>query len=113
MDGQDNTSLIELSSNIADLEEKNRLMRERVLLIGKNLVESREKNSKDITDLKIAVSEIKEDISKIKAFLLRVSEELEKRARKSEVELLAKQAKMFSPLELVRMEDLKKIIGKK
>lgn len=105
--------LADFNTKLRDLEEKERLLKDRVLLIGSNFVESREETTKEITKLKIGMQEIKQDILKIKDSLQRIAEELDNKARKSDFELLRKQAKMFQPLELVRLEDIKKMMQEK
>ena len=113
MDGDFITPLLsEFNTKLRDLEEKQRLLKERVLLIGQNLIETKEAIEKEVGELKLFAEEARKDISNIKESIISLSEELEKKARKQEVEIIAKQIRMFSPLELVRMQDLKKIIGK-
>jgi hypothetical protein len=48
-------------------------------------------------------------MEKIKSFLESMSNEFSKFARKEDLEILSKQAKMFQPLEFVRKSDLKKL----
>ena len=85
-----------------DLEEKQRLLKDRLLLIGQNLIEFREKNEIEILELKKEINLMRTDIEKIKDFLETISGEISKFAKKEDVEILAKQAKMFQPLEFVR-----------
>jgi len=101
--------LTEFNTKLRDLEEKQRLLKERVLLIGNNLVDMRGELSEEISELKASSETAKSDILKIRETLSRVLEELEGRARRQELELLKKQAKMFQPLDLVTREDLEKI----
>jgi len=96
--------------SIRDLEEKQRIMKDRILLIGKNLIEIRERNNKDILEIKKDLAIIKTDVKRMVDFLKTASSEFSKFARKDELEILAKQAKMFQPLELVTKKELKKII---
>jgi hypothetical protein len=104
----------EFNLRIADIEEKQRLLRDRMMLVGKNIVELREQASKDITDLKVRLDDIEKNIEKLIAGFLRIGEELEKKARKSELEIIERQLKMFQPLNFIREEDLDKILkGKK
>ena len=103
----------EFNLRIADIEEKQRLLKDRITLIGKNIVELREQTSKDIVEIKIKLEEIEKTIEKLKDGFLRMSEEMEKKARKSEIEILEKQFKMFQPLNFIRAEDLNKIIDEK
>lgn len=102
--------LSEFNTKLVDIEEKQRLSKERVLLISQNLVELREEFNKTRTELKISIEEMKGDIEKMKRGIIRVAEEIEKRAKKSEVEILNNQMKMFSPLEFARIQDVQKMI---
>lgn len=103
----------EFNTKIRDLEEKQRLLKDRVLLIGENLVEMRQELGEEITNLKVQAEHSKSDILKIKETLERVLDELENKARRQELELLKKQAKMFQPLNLVTAEELGKILNSK
>ena len=40
------------SMKIRDLEEKQRILKDRILLIGQNLIETKEKTSEDILEIK-------------------------------------------------------------
>ena len=90
------------TSKVKDLEEKQNILKDRLLLIGKNLIETKEEDSQKITELKRDVERIKEDVKKIKTFLETISNELSKFARKEDLEILSKQAKMFQPLNLIK-----------
>ncbi len=103
----------ELGLKLRDLEESQKLMRERILLIGNNLIESQEKTSSDIIELKKDVSNLKTDVKRIKEIIESLSEEISKSARKEEVAILSRQFKMFQPLNFARIEDIDKIIDKK
>ena len=102
--------LTQFNGKLRSLEEKQRLLKERILLIGRNLVESREKQSNEIGEMRADIDEIKDDMKKIKKNMERMSREIEKRARKKEVDRLGKEMKMFSPLEFARIKDVKKIV---
>jgi len=91
------------------MEEKQKMLRERILLIGQNLIETKEKTSSDILEIKKELEEIKRNMERLIAFLESASAEFSKFARKEDLELLTKQAKMFQPLEFVRKKDLKKL----
>ena len=103
----------ESSLKLGDLEESQKLMKERVLLIGQNLIESQEKNRLDITDLKKEIYEIKTTLKRLKEIVEALSEEFSKTARKEELAILERQYKMFEPLKFARIEDVEKIIEKK
>lgn len=102
--------LSEFNTKLRDIEEKQKLLKDRVLLIGENLIELREETDRRLTELKIQSEQTKQDILKIKDVLQRIGDEIENRARRSEIEILKKQAKMFQPLGLARIEDVKRMI---
>ncbi|MFA6023022.1 MAG: hypothetical protein WC781_02965 [Candidatus Pacearchaeota archaeon] len=103
----------EVGLKLRDLEESHRLMKERVLLIGQNLIDSQEKNNREITSLKKEVYELKTDIKRIKEIIQSMSEEIEKSARREELAILSRQFKMFEPLRYARIEDVEKIVEEK
>jgi predicted nucleic acid-binding Zn-ribbon protein len=98
-----------IPTKMRDLEEKQRILKDRLLLIGENLVELKEKTSNEMLEIKKDIEEIKNVVERLKAFLETASSEFSKFARKEDVEILAKQAKMFQPLEFVRISDLEKL----
>lgn len=99
----------DIGIKIRDLEEKQRILKDRLLLIGQNLIDSREKVNEDILNLKKDLEIVKMTLDRIKTFLETFSSELGKFARKEDLEILTKQAKMFQPLDFVRKTDLDKL----
>ena len=98
---------------VMDLEEGQRLMKERLLLVGQNFIEAQEKNNAEITELKKQVYDLQTEIKRLKNLLEAFSEEVAKSARKEEVAILMRQFKMFEPLEFARISDIDKILDKK
>ncbi len=96
-------------SNIKDLEERQRILKDRLLLIGQNLINFKEQNQEEILNLKKDVESMKTNLEKIKTFLETISGEISKFAKKEDLEILKKQAKMFQPMEFVLKSDLKKL----
>lgn len=97
----------ELNSKIRDLEGKQRLLKDRILLIGQNMIEMKEKSFQNNLETKKDIEIIKQNLEKIKTFLENLSGEISKFARKEDLEILSKQAKMFRPLKLSK-KDLNK-----
>src|SRR4030042_6773352 len=89
----------DLNAKMRDIEEKQRVLKDRLLLIGQNLVEIKEKTNLKILEIKKDVEIMKQDINKLSSFLETVSTEFSKFAKKDDLEILIKQAKMFQPLE--------------
>lgn len=98
--------------NIRDLEERQRILKDRLTLIGQNLVDIKEKTEKEILDLKKELESLKQNLERIKSFIETISSEFSNFARKEDLEILIKQAKMFQPLEFVRKEELEKLKNK-
>lgn len=82
---------------VRDIEEKQRILKERVLLIGKNLVEIKEKNEEKILEVKKDLEIIKQKIERMASFLEIISGEFSKFAKKDDLEIIAKQMRMFQP----------------
>ncbi|VVB82740.1 Uncharacterised protein [uncultured archaeon] len=99
----------DVNSRMRDIEEKQRVLRDRLLLIGQNLIEIKEKSNLKMTEIKKDIETMKQDISRLSSFLDSVSSEFSKFAKKDDLEILIKQAKMFQPMEFVRKEDLKNL----
>lgn len=97
-------------SKLRDLEEKHKLLKERILLVGENLVDFRSDISKSISTLKSSLEAVREDVDRLTSSVKRISEDVESRARKADLEILQRQAKMFEPLKLASVDDVRRII---
>jgi leucyl-tRNA synthetase len=95
----------EINSRVADVEEKQRLLRDRVVLISKNLIEFREDSEKLLQEIKSTLSQLTQDVEKLKTRFFKLSEDLEKKAKKTEVEIIKKQLKMLEPLSFLNKND--------
>jgi hypothetical protein len=79
------------NAQMRDIEEKQRLLKDRVLLIGKSVIDEREKNFTDIQDLKKQFFILKEENNRMKELLSRLMEQSENLARKEELAILQRQ----------------------
>ncbi len=118
MEEQDQNSQIQFllsdfNTRLKDLEERNRLIRERTMLLGKNFISIKEEADKEIDGLKKQTNQMQADIEKIKNLVQRVIKELDRFVRKDEMLVIERMLKDFQPLEFVRMKDLKEIIKQK
>jgi hypothetical protein len=98
-------ALTEVNIRIRDLEERQRILKDRLLLIGQNLIETKEKTSQSILEIKKDLEIIKQSMERMTSFLETASSEFSKFARKEDLEILSKQAKMFQPLEFIREKE--------
>ena len=85
----------ELGTRLKDMEEKQRLINERTLLLGKTLVDGREKNFSEMQDMKKMLLELKKDSDNMKRILLRMTEQFTNVAQKEELMTLQRQFDLF------------------
>ncbi len=110
--GEENldNSISNYQINLTELEEKQRLIKNRVLLIGENLVLTKKEFEEELVKLKKEIKQNTFEISSLKLFIKKILNELENLAKKSEVEILEHQMKIFQPLNFARIEDIEKIV---
>ena len=99
------SSLIKLR----DIEDKQRILKDRLLLIGQNLVDTKEETSEKINEIKREIEILKQSTNRIMSFLENISDEFSKFARKEDLDVLVKQAKMFQPMEFATKKDLERL----
>lgn len=104
-----NQGVDEIYLKIRDIESKQRILKDRLLLIGDNLIELKETVSAHNIDTKKNIEKLNQSMMRMISFLESASSEFSKFARKEDVEILAKQAKMFQPMDLVTKSDLEKL----
>ncbi|MBU3906991.1 MAG: hypothetical protein KKA64_01940 [Nanoarchaeota archaeon] len=90
-----NQILREFNIKIRDSEEKQRIVKDRLLLIGRNMIEIKEKTNEEILEIKKELEVLNQDMGRMKDFLENASGELSKFAKKEDLAILAKQVKMF------------------
>ena len=105
-----NSLLSEFGARQNEVEEKQRIARDRILLIGENLVSTKQESEEKHFELKRNLSEIKLELKNLKQLLYRVVNEIPNFARKSEIEILENQSKMFQPLELTTKKEVESMI---
>ncbi len=89
--------LSEFNTKLRDMEEKQRLIKDRVLLIGENLIDLKKESLNEISELKVKTENLEKEIERIKETISLLIEESKNYARKSELEILYRQFKMFEP----------------
>lgn len=102
--------LLEFSTHLNEIEEKQRLIKDRILLIGENLISTKEDYSNQEFEIKKQLKQINYEMSSLKQLMHRVVNELPNLAKKSEIEILERQAKIFQPLEFARISDVRNIV---
>lgn len=89
----------ELNTRIRDLEEKQRLLRDRMLLISESFIKERDKNFQEVQDMKGFIESIKLENGRLKELLMRITEVIDKSARKEELMILQRQFDMFREVD--------------
>ena len=95
----------EMNARIRNLEERQRILKDRLLLIGQNLIEMKERTKEKTLEIKKDIEILKQNMERMISFLESASTEFSKFAKKEDLEILYKQSKMFQPLKLVAKED--------
>lgn len=82
-------------ARIRDNEERQRLLKERVLLIGQTLVELRDGLIKELTETRKMVNTLQTDLSRLKEVTRNLTEQSNNNARKEEVAIIQRQLDML------------------
>ncbi len=118
MEQQENTDsqikflLSDFNTRLKDTEERNKLIRERVLLLGKNLISSRQESEDEIKALKQDNVKIKQDIERLKKTSSALLSEFNRFVKKEELAMIERMLKDFQPLEFMRKKDVEELIKK-
>jgi adenylosuccinate synthase len=85
----------DVNTRLRDIEEKQRLLKDRLLLVGKNMVEDRESMFNELQELKKLTINLKEDNIRIQSFLKNMAAQTSDMARKEELLILQRQFDLF------------------
>jgi predicted nucleic acid-binding Zn-ribbon protein len=103
---QYNQIIGDVNGRIRNLEEKQRILKDRLILIGENLIETRERTNEKVLEIKKDIEILKQNMERMLSFLESASTEFSKFAKKDDLEILTKQAKMFQPIDFITKKDL-------
>ncbi len=109
----DQSPMTELATRLKDLEEKNNILKDRVLLLSKNILSSKEKYDPAIEDLKHKATSMQTEIEEVKSLVRSLLYETNKFVKKEEVFLVERMLKDFQPIEFARMKDVEEMIEEK
>ena len=91
--------LTDFATKLKSIEEKNSLLKERILLLDKTFLSENKRIDNELTKTKSTLNEIKQDTDQIKTSLRHMIKESLGFARKEELQLLAKKIKVWEPLK--------------
>ncbi len=86
---------VDVNTRLKDIEERQRLLKDRLLLVGKNLVEDRESMFLELQELKKTSLAMRSEHLKMQEFLKKVADQLAETARKEEVLMIQRQVDLF------------------
>jgi hypothetical protein len=85
----------EIGVRVRDVEERQQLLKDRLLLVGKSVLDERERLSVELQTLKKNVLLLTEENVRCKEVLQRLAEQLNNTARKEELLILQRQFDLF------------------
>ena len=86
---------VDVNTRLKDIEERQRLLKDRLLLVGKNIIDDRESTFTEIQEIKKNMLKIKEENLKMQEFFKKIVEQLSESARKEEVLMIQRQLDLF------------------
>ncbi|MFA4960938.1 MAG: hypothetical protein WC548_04725 [Candidatus Pacearchaeota archaeon] len=105
--------LSDLNIKLRDIDERNRLTRERVLMLGKNFISSKQELDEELKEIKNENKDIKDEIEKMKKIINSLLIEFSKFVKKDEIYLIERMLKDFQPLQFMRKKDVEDLIDDK
>jgi len=105
--------LSDFNTRLRDLEDRNRTLRERVLLLGNNVISAREELENEIKKLKKENIEIKSILRNLNRICENLLVQSEKFIKKDEAYAIQRMLKDFQPLEFARKKDVEDILKEK
>jgi hypothetical protein len=105
--------LTDLNTRLRDITERNRILRERVLLLGQNLISSKQESEESLRTLKKENNAVKNKIGNLEKISNSLLAEFNKFVKRDEMILVERMLKDFQPLEFMRKKDVEEMINQK
>ncbi len=112
-DNQVKFLLTDFNTRLRDIDERNKLIRERVLLLGKNLISSRQETEEELRETKQENLRISKDLDKLKKTSNSLLTEYNNFVKREEINIIERMLKDFQPLEFMRRKDVEELIDSK
>lgn len=81
----------DINTRIRDMEERQALLKDRLLLVGKSLIDERERNILEMQTLKKSVFILTEENTRLKELVQRIAEQVAASVRKEELMIIQRQ----------------------
>ena len=85
----------EINMRLRDIEDKQRLLKDRVLLLGNTLIEEKESSFEEIQKMKKTLLQLEGENKRMKSILKNITEQVDNSARKEELMILQRQFDLF------------------
>lgn len=86
---------MDLNTRIRELEERQRLLKDRTFLIGRGVVDIKEKTSLELRELRKAVTILQQENMQLKETIQLMSEKLNNTSNKEELQMVIRQLNML------------------
>ena len=103
----------EMGTRINDLEQKTNSLKERLLLLGNNLIEEKEETEKELSELKKENNQLKRQVEQLTNLTQKIVAELDKFTRKEDSMAIERMLRDFQPLEFMRKKDVEELLKKR
>ena len=103
--------LTDINTRLKDLDEKQSLLKEKVLLIGQSFLKQEEGISKEIALIRDDIREIKNDMERMKEAINHIVNESANFARKEELRIIERYMKLWEPLKFVKEDEVRSMIS--
>ena len=100
----------DINVKLRDIEEKQNIIKDRVLMIGENLVNQKSEVEEEFLEVKAKIFHMEDEIKRLKLTISSIIENTNSFARKTELDIIKRQFEMFQPLDMARMSDVKTMI---
>jgi hypothetical protein len=112
-DNQINYLLADFNTRLRDIEEKNKVSKDRIMLLGQNLISSREELIKELNILKKEQNNIRKELDKLKGLIENILSETDNFVRRDEILMIERMLKDFQPIEFARVKDVEEMFNNK
>ena len=100
----------ELANRLRILESKQSLLSEKMLVMNQNMIEEYKKVIKEIKIIDMETKELKKELATLKNIVKHLTEEASKFAKESDVKVLEKYIKLWSPMHFVTEKEVQEMI---
>jgi len=103
----------DFGTKLRDIEERNSMIKDRLLLLSQSFLRQEERLSKEIAMMRDEMKEIRMDLDRSNENIQHIIRENSEFARRDELKVIEKYLKLWEPLKFIKEDDVKKMINDK